>query len=171
MQTITATRALKFANINTYLVALLFISGNIVMPQIFHLVPGGGISWLPIYFFTLIGSCIYGWRVGLITALLSPVVNHLVFGMPHLSVLPAILIKSTLLAIVAGVVCSRCRRLTVGLLALIVLTYQILGTLCEWPLTGSLFVALQDFRIGIPGMFLQIFGGWAIVHFLKNSKV
>ena len=52
----------------TYLAAALFVAGNIVLPQICHLVPQGGLRWLPIYFFTLVGAYKYGWRVGLLTA-------------------------------------------------------------------------------------------------------
>ena len=32
----------------TYLAAALFVAGNIVLPQICHLVPQGGLRWLPI---------------------------------------------------------------------------------------------------------------------------
>ena len=46
----------------TYLAAALFVAGNIVLPQICHLVPQGGLRWLPIYFFTLVGAYKYGWR-------------------------------------------------------------------------------------------------------------
>ena len=62
--------------------------GNISLPQIFHLIPQGGIIWLPIYFFTLVGAYKYGWKVGLLTAVLSPTVNSLLFGMPMLASLP-----------------------------------------------------------------------------------
>lgn len=65
----------------TYLAAALFVAGNIVLPQICHLVPQGGLRWLPIYFFTLVGAYKYGWRVGLLTAVLSPAVNSALFGM------------------------------------------------------------------------------------------
>ena len=81
----------------TYLAAALFVAGNIVLPQICHLVPQGGLRWLPIYFFTLVGAYKYGWRVGLLTALLSPVVNSALFGMPAAAMLPVILLKSVLL--------------------------------------------------------------------------
>ena len=45
-----------------------------------------------------------------------------------------------------------------------VLTYQVVGTLGEWAMSGSLAAATQDFRIGIPGMLLQIFGGWFCIN-------
>ena len=60
--------ALSFSQAKTYFVAALFILGNIVLPQLCHLIPQGGMILLPIYFFTLIGAYKYGWRVGLLTA-------------------------------------------------------------------------------------------------------
>ena len=83
-----------YAEAKTYLAALLFVLGNIVLPQLFHLVPQGGMTWLPIYFFTLVGAYKYGWRVGLLTAIFSPLVNSALFGMPPVGALPAILLKS-----------------------------------------------------------------------------
>ena len=84
--------SLNYGNVRTYLAASLFIVGNILFPQFFHLIPQGGITWLPIYFFTLIGAYKYGWKVGLLTAVLSPIINSSLFGMPMPVVLPAILL-------------------------------------------------------------------------------
>lgn len=152
----------------TYLAALAFILGNIVLPQLFHLVPQGGVTWLPIYFFTLVGSYKYGWRVGLLTAVFSPLVNSILFGMPHAAALPAILLKSVLLAIICGLVASRFRKVSIQLLVLVVLSYQIIGTFGEWAMKGDFLLAIQDFRIGIPGMLLQVFGGWVLIKARKN---
>lgn len=109
----------------TYLAAALFVAGNIVLPQICHLVPQGGLRWLPIYFFTLVGAYKYGWRVGLLTALLSPVVNSALFGMPAAAMLPVILLKSVLLAVAASLAARRAGRVTLPLLAGVVLFYQL----------------------------------------------
>ena len=49
------------------------------------------------------------------------------------------------------------------------LLYQFAGTAVEWAMTGSLRAALQDFRIGTPGMLLQIFGGWAAINYLERK--
>lgn len=98
-----------------------------VLPQICHLVPQGGLRWLPIYFFTLVGAYKYGWRVGLLTAVLSPVVNSALFGMPAAAALPAILLKSVLLAAAAGFAARRFGRTTLPLLAGVVLFYQTAG--------------------------------------------
>ena len=74
--------SLDYSNVKTYFAAALFILGNLVLPQLCHLIPQGGLTLLPIYFFTLIAAYKYGWKVGLLTAVFSPVLNHLLFGMP-----------------------------------------------------------------------------------------
>ena len=56
--------SLDYNNVKTYLAASLFILGNLALPQLFHLIPQGGITWLPIYFFTLVGAYKFGWKVG-----------------------------------------------------------------------------------------------------------
>lgn len=99
--------SLNYNDTKTYLATLLFVVGNMALPQLFHLIPQGVSLGYPIYFFTLIGAYKYGWKVGLLTALLSPVLNSLLFGMPQPVILPAILLKSTLLAIAAGYAAHR----------------------------------------------------------------
>lgn len=156
--------SLNYGQIKTYQVAGLFLAGNIVLPQLAHLLPQGGITWLPIYFFTLVGAYKYGWKAGLLTALLSPLVNSVLFGMPAAAALPVILVKSVLLALAAGYAASRFGKATLWMLAAVVLGYQIAGSLFEWGYTDSLAAAVQDFRIGLPGMLLQLFGGWFVIN-------
>lgn len=117
METSAKLYSLPFGNVKTYLFALLFVAGNIALPQLCHLVPAGGPTLLPIYFFTLIAAYKYGFKVGLLTALLSPVINHLLFAMPAAAVLPAILIKSGLLAGTAALAARYAKN--ISLLALL----------------------------------------------------
>ena len=131
--------------------------------NICHLVPGGGLTWLPIYFFTLIASYKYGIKAGLITALLSPLVNSLLFGMPPLSVLPIILIKSSLLALGGAYAAKKTGKMSILAILAVVLFYQILGTAFEWMIVRDFSIAVQDFRIGIPGMLVQVFGGYLML--------
>lgn len=156
--------ALPYSNAKTYLAVTIFVLGNLVMPQLFHLIPKGGMVWLPIYFFTLVGAYKYGWKVGLLTAVLSPLANSAFFGMPAAAVLPAILLKSVLLAITAGYAASHFKKASLGLLIGVVLSYQFVGTLGEWAMNGDFWLAIQDFRIGVPGMLFQIFGGWVFIN-------
>ncbi len=163
MESTTKLYSLNYTNVNTYLFALLFVAGNLALPWLCHLVPWGGRVLLPIYFFTLVGAYKYGLKVGLLTALLSPIVNNLLFGMPVVAVLPAMLVKSVLLAIAAGSVAGRYRRITVPALLGVVLAYQVIGSLVEWGITNSFYAAAQDFRMGIPGMLLQVLGGFVLL--------
>lgn len=169
MNTSAKLYSLSFANAKTYLFALLFVAGNIILPQLCHLIPMGGPTLLPIYFFTLIAAYKFGIRVGLLTALLSPVVNHLLFGMPAAAVLPAILIKSGLLAIAASAIARYAKdKVTLGGLLIAVLSYQIIGTAFEWMLCGNFYLAVQDFRMGVPGMLLQWLGGYFALKAIAN---
>ena len=161
--------SLDYSNAKTYIFAAAFIIGNIALPQLCHLVPQGGFRFLPIYFFTLIAAYKYGWRVGLLTALASPALNSLLFGMPAASALPSILIKSTLIVAGASFAASRFHKASLGLLAAVVAFYQVLGTMAEWALCGSFHTAIQDFRIGLPGMMLQVFGGWLVINLLNRK--
>lgn len=152
--------------LKTYLFVFLFVVGNILLPQLCHLIPNGGRIFLPIYFFTLIASYKYGVKVGLMTAVLSPVINSILFGMPALAVLPAILIKSVVLALAASLVANKTHKVSIVNLLIVILAYQCVGTLAEWAITSSFYLAVQDFRIGVPGMILQLFG----TYFLLSSE-
>ena len=158
--------SLSYKEAKTYLIALLFVAGNIALPQLCHFLPVGGKVLLPIYFFTLIGAYKYGWKVGLLTAVLSPVINSWLFGMPPVAVLPAILLKSILLAVSAGVAAHYFKRISILILIGVVLAYQLVGTLGEWLMVGNFQLALQDFRMGVPGMLLQVFGGYLFINYL-----
>ena len=168
MNTATLTRHYSFSNARTYLAAALFIAGNIVVPQLCHLVPQGGLIFLPIYFFTLVGAFKCGWKVGLLTAVLSPVVNCLLFGMPPVASLPAILIKS--LALV-GAVALVSRRMPFSFRSVVfaVLGYQLIGMLAEFLMDFNLLHALQDVRIGWPGILIQMVGGYLVIKALQRS--
>ena len=39
----------EYRQAKTYGTAALFVLGNIALPQLFHLIPQGGVMWLPIY--------------------------------------------------------------------------------------------------------------------------
>lgn len=164
--TLTAQRY-NFTSARTYLAAALFIVGNIVVPQLCHLIPQGGLIFLPIYFFTLVGAFKCGWKVGLLTAVLSPVVNCVLFGMPPVASLPAILIKS--LALV-GAVTLVSRKMGFSLLsvAIAVLAYQLVGMAAEFLMDLNIVHALQDVRIGWPGILIQIVGGWAVLKAIEK---
>ena len=158
--------SLGWREMRTYLFALMFIAGNIVLPQLCHLIPQGGLMLLPIYFFTLIAAYKFGFRVGLLTAVLSPLINSALFGMPPAAALPIITIKGMLLAGAAAWMASKSKGASLLALIAVVLGYQLAGGAIEWAMTGSVASALQDWKLGWPGMLLQAVGGWLILNHL-----
>ena len=140
METSAKLYSLNYSNVRTYLFALLFVVGNIALP-----------------------AYKYGFRVGLLTAILSPVINHLLFAMPSGAALPIILIKSALLAGTSALTARTLKSVSLWAILGVVLSYQIIGTAFEWAFIGNFHVAVQDFRIGIPGMLIQWFGGYALL--------
>lgn len=162
---------LSVSNLRTYVFGMLFVLGNIVLPQLCHLIPEGGKILLPIYFFTLIASYKFGLKVGLLTAVLSPLCNHFLFGMPPLAVLPVLLVKSSLLAVAAAWIAGQTQKLSVIHLAVAVLAYQVVGGFAEWGLTGEWSAALQDFRLGYPGMLVQVILGWLVLKCLAKYEL
>ena len=161
-------RPLSVTDYRTYLLAAIFVVGNIILPQLVHFIPQGGFIFLPIYFFTLIAAYRYGIVAGLLTAILSPLVNHWLFGMPPAAILPIILTKSILLAVAAAVAAKYFKAVSIFSLLVVVLSYQIVGTLIEWAIVKDFWTAISDFRIGLPGMLLQIVGGYFLLKTLSK---
>lgn len=164
-----AAERYNFKSLRTYIAALIFIAGNIVVPQLCHLIPNGGLIFLPIYFFTLVGAFRCGWKVGLLTAVLSPLVNCAFFGMPPVASLPAILVKSITLALAVAVI-SKKMKFSILSVALAVLAYQLVGMIFEFFLDFNLIHALQDVRIGWPGILIQIVGGYFVIKALDKCR-
>jgi hypothetical protein len=51
---------------------------------------------------------------------------------------------------------------------LAVLAYQVIGTGIEWAMTQHFFTAVQDFRIGLPGMLIQLTAGYFVLKALAK---
>ena len=166
MKTTARLYTLILDEARTYLWALIFVGANLLLPQVFHLVPQGDIIFSPLSL--VIMACAYklGWRVGLLAALASPLVNHLITGMPAMSVLPVMTLKLAVLALVAGFTAQHFRRATIPLLIGVVLLTELLGGLGELALMGGIDATIQDFTVGWPGMSLQIVGTYLIVKYL-----
>ena len=142
MATTVKLHSLTLSNTKTYLFATIFVIGNLLLPQLAHLVPQGGLILLPIYFFTLIAAYKYGIHVRLLTAVLSPLANNLLFGMPPSAMLPAIIIKSVILAVAAAAAAKHFGKVSFLGILLAILAYQVVGTGIEWAMTQNFFTAV-----------------------------
>lgn len=168
MSTTVRLYSLPLNNVRTYLFATVFVIANLLLPQLVHLIPQGGLIFLPIYFFTLIAAYKFGIHVGLLTAVLSPLANNLLFGMPPAEVLPVIVVKSVILALAAAMAAKYFGKVSFWGILMAILAYQLIGTGMEWAITQNFYTALQDFRIGIPGMCIQWIGGYWVLKLLQK---
>lgn len=152
MEYTSRATALTLDNWRTYLFATLFTAGNIALPQLCHLVPQGGLLFQPIYLFTLIAACRWGWRVALLTALVSPLLNTLWFGMPSVAMLPVVLLKSVVLALgVSWAMTSKVSK-PLWVAVLFIIGAQLLGGVAEWALLSS----ATTLWLCLPGVALQV---------------
>ncbi|MCC8038000.1 MAG: ECF transporter S component [Bacteroidales bacterium] len=169
MENSTKLYSLPVNRWDTYAVAAAFTLGAILLPQLCHTIPGGGLRWLPIYFFTLVVAYKYGVVPALVTALAAPLLNSALFDMPSEAMLPVIILKGSVLAVLAAMIAKAVGRVTLWAILLAVVGYQLIGGLGEWAVTGSWHMALTDWVIGWPGMLLQWIAGWALLRYVFRS--
>lgn len=148
----------------TYVLTALFVLGNIALPQLCHLAPYGGQMFLPIFFFTLVGAYKYGFTVGLATAILSPTVNSLLFGLPSGAMLPPMLIQSVVLAAASATLARRMGgRVTHAALGITATLCLLAGLLVERTMISVDHSVLTSLVRAVPGLLLQTFGGYYLI--------
>lgn len=158
---------LNYDEAKTYMWAAVFMACNLVLPQVFHLIPQGGIIFAPLSLVILAGAYKFGWKTGLLAAVLSPSVNHLLTGMPATEVLPVMTFKLVVLALVAGLAAQHFKTVSLLLLVGVVLVSMAIGCVGELVLTGGIDATIADFTVGWPGLLLQVFGAWLILKYLR----
>lgn len=159
--------ALNYDEAKTYLWATVFVACNLVLPQLFHLIPQGGVIFSPLSLVILAGAYKFGWKTGLLAALASPLVNHAITGMPAWEVMPVMTLKLAVLALIAGFAAQRFKTVSLPLLIGVILVSKAIGCLGEFILTGGIAATIADFTIGWPGLLLQVFGAWLILKYVK----
>ena len=159
-----------FRDARLYMLALAFAAGNLLLSMALHTIPNGGLIFLPLFFFTLVAAYAEGLSVGLLVAVLSPLVNHALTGMPTATMLPVVLLKSLFIAVAASVLARRLGRVHLVAIALLVLSMQVLGALAQWLLSGNMTQAIQSARLGIPGMILMTLGGYALLRWIATLR-
>ena len=154
---------LAFNETRTYLWSAVFILCNLVLPQLCHLIPQGGVMLAPLSLVIMVGAYKFGWKPALIAAALSPLVNHYATGMPAWGILQVMTVKLIILALVAGLAAQYYRKATLPILVGVVLMAELLGGLGELAITGGIAATIADFAIGWPGLILQVAGTYLLV--------
>lgn len=153
-------RSLSFSDVRLYVYVCLFVALDVAVPWLCHIIhPLVGPTLLPLFFFVLLAGILFGWRAGALIGLCSPLISHLLSGMPLPPILPRIIAEATLCGLTAGllygnlrygVVTSLIGALIAGRLAAFALMTPILG------LSHSATLTWQAAKTGWPGMALQL---------------
>ena len=152
---------------SVYLWSALFVAANVLFPQLCHLTPWGGKVLLPIMLFTLVAAMRFGLGCGLLTAVASPLISTLLFGMPSGILLVAVLAKSVVIALTFGLWRELGRTFTLLTIVLLVLFCQLFCFLYEGGLMFGWTVSWAELLISWPGMLLQVLAGWLVVKYWK----
>ncbi len=154
---------LRFNHVRLYSTAVIFSALTIVTPYILHQFHIAGQVLLPMYFFVLIAAYKYGWRAGMVTACIAPLVSYALTGMPIVPILYFVIAKGTVLAIVTGLISQRIHRVSVVALLGVISVYQLFGIALVFGITQNWTKALLDIQMGWPGLLLQIIGGYFVL--------
>jgi membrane-associated HD superfamily phosphohydrolase len=82
---------LPLKGIKSYLFQILFVTIAVILPTIAHLSGAPVRFLLPMHWAIILAGLVYGWRGGLISGLLAPIVSYMISGMP----MPGILLQMT----------------------------------------------------------------------------
>ncbi|HEX7491980.1 MAG TPA: hypothetical protein VF337_09795 [Candidatus Limnocylindrales bacterium] len=162
---------LSLRDLRLYGFVAVFTAGNLIAPMAVHSIPQGGLIFLPIFFFTLVAAYRFGFTAGALTGLASPVLNFTLTGMPPSAVLPTVLVQSLLIAAIAAVLAARSGRLNPWLLLVAAISMQLAGFGFDLARGGTVSAGLDALRLGIPGVALMGFGGYAVLRLLDRAGV
>lgn len=160
--------SLTFKETKTYLITSILIIGSLILPQLFHLIPNGGQIFIPIYFFTLIGSYKYGIRVGILLSVFSPITSFLIFGMPPLFMLFQLVLVSIILSIIASFIALKTKKISFIGIFIAVIFAQIVALFTNMFLSNSIIESWNYFTTSIPGMAFQLFGSYFMLKLLAK---
>ena len=146
METNVKLYTLNFDEVKTYIWAAAFVVCNMVLPQLFHLIPQGGIIFAPLSLVILAGAYKLAWGV-----------------------LQVMMLKLVVLALVAGLAAKYFRSVSLLMIIGVVLASEAFGGLGELLLTGGVSATVQDFTLGWPGLLLQILGTYLIVKYVTSN--
>ena len=161
---------LKYTDIRSYVLTLVFVLLDVLVPWVFHQFHLAGPTFLPMHIFALIAGLVFGWRAGLIVGLLSPLASYTVSGMPVLRILPQIAVELSAYGLVAGILRERFNlrviwsllgAMIAGRLALclgVLVTYLTIGKIYS-PLgleANPFLVVWSVIKQGWPGIVIQL---------------
>ncbi|MFH1366736.1 MAG: ECF transporter S component [Patescibacteria group bacterium] len=145
---------------------VIFTALSVALPWFCHQFNLAGPIFLPMHFFVLMAGLLFGWRVGLITGLLTPLASYAFSGMPIVAILPVIILEVMAYGFFAGWLREKKMDLWLTLILALVFGKTVLF-FSAWifmPVNPAnyLFTAVKT---GLPGILIQL----ALLPFLVKT--
>ena len=144
----------------------MFIALGVVLPQAFHAIPNAGSVFLPMHIPVLMSGFVVGPLFGLICGVATPLLSHLIFGMPPAPVLPGMLCELAVYGLMTGLLSRLIKIKNVTAKTYIVLILAMLaGRLTYGVLNALVFKAgsysmqawtSAAFITALPGIVIQL---------------
>ncbi|MBR5755161.1 MAG: ECF transporter S component [Erysipelotrichaceae bacterium] len=144
----------------------MFIALGVVLPQAFHAIPNAGSVFLPMHIPVLMSGFVAGPLFGLICGVATPLLSHLIFGMPPAPVLPGLLCELAVYGLMTGLLSRLIKIKNVTAKTYIVLILAMLaGRLTYGVLNALVFKAgsysmqawtSAAFITALPGIVIQL---------------
>lgn len=139
---------------------------GVILPQAFHVIPNAGNILLPMHIPVLICGFISGPLYGLLVGFLTPLMSHIIFGMPPAPILIQMLIELSMYGLFTGILSKKIKiknellnNYIVLVLSMIIgrVIYGVLNMLIFKAGSYSLSIWLAAaFVTGLPGIFVQL---------------
>ncbi|MBO4358611.1 MAG: ECF transporter S component [Erysipelotrichaceae bacterium] len=144
----------------------MFVALGVVLPQAFHAIPNAGSVFLPMHIPVLMSGFVVGPLFGLICGVATPLLSHLIFGMPPAPVLPGMLCELAVYGLMTGLLSRLIKIKNVTAKTYIVLILAMLaGRLTYGVLNALVFKAgsysmqawtSAAFITALPGIVIQL---------------
>ena len=80
----------------------LFVALGVALPQAFHMIPNAGSIFLPMHIPVLVSGFVVGPLFGCLCGVFTPVLSHLIFGMPPAPILPQMICELAVYGLSCG---------------------------------------------------------------------
>jgi Protein of unknown function (DUF1393). len=157
------------------------IALGVVLPRAFHAIPNAGSVLLPMHIPVLLCGLICSWQYGLACGILTPVLSHLITGMPPMAYLPPMIVELAVYGLLAGILVRviKTKNFLLNTYASLLIA-MIGGRICYGIVNALIFRAgkysmqiwlTSGFVTALPGIVIQLVVIPALCLALKKAKL
>lgn len=149
--------------------SVIFVALALALPLLAHQFNIAGQIYLPMHLFVFVAALLFGWRLGLVVGVLSPLANYFVSGMPLPVLLPQITMELGAYGLVAGLLRERGVNIWLALIAAMIAgRLALLGGIAVFGSGAAWLGMIKTVKLGWPGILIQLVLVVPVVSVLKN---